>query len=387
MESLNKVFSKTITKTHDIYRFFGIRFSVKTLRFFKALTKESIIVQDNYDLSELKQAKKIIVFFVSPIIEINGGIISIFNLCKYTRELIKDSYVMLVTYPGKYTYAKNDNFYNNEKVFRFDQLIKNAKCVEEMILHIPEYYADKFISSLSANEKNFFKSIKNLHINILNQNILFMPEAEKINKYKQLSSNITATCAHEKYCNQDYSNKYDIPFHLLSAHMDILPEKIYSFNEKEKIIVLSPDTSPFKDELVEHLKKSLPDFRFISVQNMKFKEYIDLISKAYFTISFGEGFDSYLLQPELVNSLGFSVYNEAFFPDKSWLDLKNIYLNPDDMLKNIISDFKYLSQNEDAYNKLIDEVNQKAKIIYSIEKYKGNLNKFYQGKYDFYPIK
>ena len=59
---------------------------------------------------------------------------SIFSLCKASREINEDAYCTLSTYPNGKTYVINDKFYNNEKVLRFDQIVDNAKNVQEMIL-------------------------------------------------------------------------------------------------------------------------------------------------------------------------------------------------------------------------------------------------------------
>ncbi len=67
-----------------------------------------------------------------------------------------------------------------EDIYRFSQIVDNAKNLDEMILHIPDYYADDFYKELKKKDIKFLKSIKNLHINIMNQNIELMPEPEQL---------------------------------------------------------------------------------------------------------------------------------------------------------------------------------------------------------------
>ena len=72
-----------------------------------------------------------------------------------------------------------------------------------MILHIPEYYADDFYNDLTEKDIEFLKSIKKLHINIMNQNIELMPEPEKLKDLYKLTNNITQTIAHDRYATQE----------------------------------------------------------------------------------------------------------------------------------------------------------------------------------------
>ena len=52
---------------------------------------------------------------------------SIFSLRQASREIVKDAYCLISTYPNNETYVINDKFYNNEKVLRFEQIVNNAK--------------------------------------------------------------------------------------------------------------------------------------------------------------------------------------------------------------------------------------------------------------------
>jgi hypothetical protein len=79
---------------------------------------------------------------------------------------------------------------------------------------------------------------------------------------------------------------------------------------------------------------------------------MDLISRAFFTITFGEGMDGYFLQPAVVKSIGVAVYNDNFFPDRSWLNLDNVFENYDDLSKNIIKFIEFYSQNSEKYVEL-----------------------------------
>ena len=230
-----KLFSKEKTDTHDIYRIFGVKLAVRDKKREYEETKASKYIQDTLDLSKLQNSKKIIVFLTPAEIKICGGVMSIFSLCQTTREICTNAFCSLSTYPNGKTYVINDKFYNNEKVLRFDQIVENAKNAQELILHIPDYYADDFYKDLNEQDLRFLKSIPNLQLNIMNQNIELMPEPEDLQDLYKLTNNITQTIAHDRYATQEVCNKWQIPTHLFSVNVDLNKYKTYKFEEKEKI--------------------------------------------------------------------------------------------------------------------------------------------------------
>lgn len=345
----------------------------------------SKLIQDTLDLSSLKVAKKVIVFLIPHNCKICGGVMSIFSLCQTSRDVVKEAFVTLVTYPNDLTYVLNDKFYNNEKVLRFEQIVTNSKNVQEMILHIPEYYADKFYKNLNKREIEFLKCIPNLQINIMNQNIELMPEKEKLQDLYNLTNNITQTIAHNRYATQFVCNKWGFPTHLFSVNIDLNMYKAYLFEEKEKIITLSPDRNEYREEVIKKLKENFPDWQILTIKNMSFKQFMDLIARSFFTITFGEGMDGYLNQPLYLGSLGLGVYNEKFFPDHSWCDLKNIYSSYADMIENICLDLKNFINNKELYYQTIKIQLEKLNKIYKFNNYLSNVKRFYKKEYDFVP--
>lgn len=391
MDKIRKLFSKEIVEKHIIYRIFGIRFSVRNPNFIdksKIETESAVKIQNNYDLTPLNLAKKLILFLIPSQVKICGGVLSIYSLCETSRNIVPDALCILSTYPNdEYTYASNDMFLNNEQIYRFPQIVDNCKNLEELIIHIPEYYSKRVYKDLKRKDIRFLKSIKNLQLNILNQNIELMPEPKKIANLYKLTKNITQTIAHDKYATQEVCNKWQLPTHLFSALWDMTKYKKRDFDEKEKIIVLSSDNHENKDEIVNKLKEEFKDWEFITVKGLTFSEYMDLISRAFFTITFGEGFDGYFIQPSIVNSIGIAAYNDEFFPDKSWLKLDNVFESYEDMAKNIVGFIKEYSQNQQKYSELSSLNKRMQNEIYNFEQYKDNLKRFYERKYDLIPLK
>ena len=235
---LNKLFSKTVENNHIIYRILCIKFYLKNYDFYKQF-KDAIKIQDAYDLTELKNTKKLILFLISSpdCVMINDGIISTFSLCEESRRINEDALCIISTQPhSKYTYAKNDKLSNNEIIYRFSQIVDNAQNLDEMILHIPEYCIGNFYNTLTEKDVEFLKSIGNLHINIVNQNIELMLEPAVLKDLYKLTNNITLTIAHNKNATQEVCDKWQIPTHLFPGNIDLSRYKACEFEEKERII-------------------------------------------------------------------------------------------------------------------------------------------------------
>lgn len=99
------------------------------------------------------------------------------------------------------------------------------------------------------------------------------------------------------------------------------------------------------------------------------------VCKAFAVISFGEGYDGYLLQASIVRTLSFAVYNETFFPNAEFLKLKNIYTSYPEMVGNIARDLRRYAGNAKEYYQTIselrclDEVHSKQQVIECLQRF------------------
>lgn len=379
----NKIFSSKNVEGSKIITCFGIRIRLKSKSYKD--TQKSIKVQDSYNLAKLTTSEKVIVFLIPNIECINGGVMSIFSLCKYSRYTNKAAACLIATCPGKLTYDTNKQFDNNEQIYRWQQVVDNVKNAKELIIHIPEYYAGSFYKALKDREISFLKSINVLQINIMNQNIELMPSPEALTGLMELTKNITQTTAHHRYATQEKCNKWQIPTHLFSPYIDVSKYKIYPFEQKEKIIVISPDNNEQKEKIIQKIKTELSEFKVITVNNMTFDEYMDLISRAFCTITFGEGYDAYFTQPCVQSSVGFAVYNSEFFPSIKWLELDNVFASYDDMYENIIKTIKRMVNSEEYYSNLYISFGDEYHKLHSFDSFESNLRRFYNREYDFLP--
>lgn len=118
---------------------------------------------------------------------------------------------------------------------------------------------------------------------------------------------------------------------------------------------------------------------------MLYEDYKELVSKAKFTITFGEGFDGYFVEAHFTGGIGIAVYNEDFFPDKSFSSFSNVYVDYDALLSNITQDIATLSTNQRNYRKVSQQSLDAINKLYSYKMYRQNLRNFYEGRFSFVP--
>lgn len=311
---------------------------------------------------------------------------SIFSICATSRRFdhIHKSEVILATYPGHKGYKKNDLFKNVETIRSFDEVIKKG-APDFLQLHIPEYASQEVYDGLEQYS-DYLQSIQDLRINIMNQNIEAMPNPAVIARWFALTSHVTQTTAHDRYCTQELADTYNIPTHHLSTFVDKNSYKVVPFEEKQNIIAVSSDETAKKEAILQKIRDSLPAYEIITVQNMKFEDYKKLIREARFTITFGEGFDGYYVEPFLSGGITFAVYNDKFFPDEEFRGFDNVFSSYDDMLAEITNRIKKI-EDKAAYKNLVTKNAKKINTLYSFDQYVQNIKQFYQGKFTFVPTK
>ena len=356
-------------------------------------------VQNSYDLAAAKQADTLVVFFEIAPYRMCGGQMSLFSYCKYSKEILGDkAAVIMTTIPGKYTYSHNDCFENDIEICRWEQVKNLLKGKKKCILHIPEVdiinpETGEELVRKSLLDENFdlLRSIDDLHINIVNQQIKLMPSPAQYSWLYLLTPHVTMTVCNKAAATQDICNTFGMPLHMLSVYYDLGNVQRIPVPQKEKLILLSPDLPPkgiqFKLNLIKKLHKELPDYKIMIIQKLKLQDCMRLTAASAAVITFGEGFDGYLNNSPQVGTLAFAVYNDVFFPDKTWQDFPNIYRSYDELGKKIIDDIKRFMDDEKLYEKTVTEHETAVLNMYKFSEYLDNLKRFYANKLVFYPEK
>lgn len=309
---------------------------------------------------------------------------SIFSLCKESRqfETIHKSEVVLCTYPGHPTYKKNDLFENNERVYSFQEVVELYPKLDSLLIHLPELALGFFYDGIAKYE-SYLKAVPDFRINIMNQNIKYMPAQDVVASLYKYTRRITQTTAHDRYANQEMCDKYGMPLHHLSVFIDSNQYVRTKFKDKADIIAYSRDKHPSKDKIIETMHAGLKDYELVEIDNLSYEEYKALMRKAKFIITFGEGLDGYLIEGIFSGGITFAAYNDDFFPS-DFKKYPNIYKDYQAMLDNICTDIKRLN-NESDYYKLNELMFKRLETLYSFKKYINNLGEFYKGNYTFLP--
>ena len=346
------------------------------------------ILQDALFPNAAMEAKNLLVIVIPEYTAMSGGLYSLFSIAN-AANLMKNRHsyhVILMTFPNRrnLTYLRQHNFKNNETVFRFSQI---NRCInaDRVYLHIPEYGAADFIDLLDATTIEFLKTRKNLFINILNQNIMYMPTTAALQPLRDLAQGVSQSVAHHAYFGQSFADSYMLPTLLLPAYTDLSEYPAITFEEKEKLIIYSPDDSAFKRPVLEAISSQMPDYELREIRNITFDQFMHLATRCRFSITFGEGFDGYLIQPMQQNGIGFAVYNKEFFPSEKLLNFYNIFSTGDAMVAGIVEKMRVLESNADLYrttNRAMMDVHEE---LYSRQDYLNRIERLIHRDFDLYP--
>lgn len=326
-------------------------------------------------VSKIAQTDELIIFFNISRSIISGGMLSIDRFVEHSQRAFPDATIIQSGLPLKNAVIDNPFFKHSSPLIDFETIKQNFS-PKKLLLNIPECFLPDFIHELSNEDKLWLLSISDLRINILNQSDELMPPSYYIEEARLLSGNkLTITAAHVRYCTDEKSEKYNVPIYLLTPFLPNFYQ--VPFEKKKKVIALSPDDHPYKEKVIKLLNRELPDYELIIIQNMKLEDYKILISEALFSITFGEGYDGYFIEPALSNSLSFAVYNDTFFPE----DLKRVqtlYNDWDDLLANIICDIKMFESDQTKYDQASLELREEVSKFTNDELSYQNLSDWYQ---------
>ncbi|MEO9570943.1 MAG: hypothetical protein ABJH82_05430 [Polaribacter sp.] len=322
----------------------------------------------------ISSKKKIIVFAIPFGDMVNGGVMSIDGIYNHSKKVLdsKKHLVLMSTLNKTKNFLKFTKFNSNSFIFNF-RLIKlyiKYRKPSKIIIHVPEYYFEKFMIN------DFFET-KNIIINILNQKNDEMPKPEVLHSYINRFGNIfTMTTAHKSYSTNEFQQKFKIPYFHLSVDLNHESYVKINFENKKNQILFSPDNHPLKDTVINNLKEKLPHFSFITIDKLTFEEYKQLIAESKFQITFGEGLDGYFIEPYFSKSIGFSVYNDLFFTE-NYRNLPTVYGSYEELNQKIVDDIIELASSKNNYQEISEEGFKVCYDDYNQEKFLSKLLNYY----------
>jgi hypothetical protein len=348
----------------------------------------SRILQDVFFSTESQDAKNLFVIVLPEHPAMTGGLLSLFTIAQTVKTLKNrhNYHVLLMTFPNKedITYLRQLNFKNNEIVFRFSQITR-CQNADQIYLLLPEYSAANFIKNLDTPTLEFLKTRQKLFINILNQNIMLMPKPSSLEPLRRLAHGFSQSVAHHAYFGQSFSDFFNLSTILLPPHLDMSAYPPLSFENKEKLIIYSPDESPFKKPVLEAIASQLPDYELREIRNITYDQFMDLATRCCFSITFGEGFDGYLVQPMHQQGIAFAVYNKNFFPSEDFLNFYNIFPSGDAMISGIVDKIRTLENDAELYRKTNRATMSIYESLYTKQDYLNRIERLIHRDFDLYP--
>ena len=164
---------------------------------------------------------------------------------------------------------------------------------------------------LNSTAPTLLRDIKDVHLNILVQNIDNM-KGKNVSGLKRFGK-VTGTTAHEAYTNLATREALGVPLHRLSTCNGPEYYAVSEYQEKEPLLIVSPDPHPLREQVLGQIARALPELRIQVIQNLSYEDFRKVICIAKWSLTFGEGLDGYFLELVFSGGVGFAVFNDRFF--------------------------------------------------------------------------
>jgi SAM-dependent methyltransferase len=333
---------------------------------------------------EIARGARRLIIFLTPGYEDRrgGGMLSIAAIYQASAALseLHGAKVALCAVPGddplflKYTWFENDNY-----LLDLNALLRSCTDLEHLQLHIPEYAVNRVARWLDAVSSSLLRNIGTIHLNVMLQNIDQI-EGQDIGELKRFGT-VTVTTGHEAYGNAQIRKALGAPLHKLGIWIGAELYDRRAYRDKEPILVVSHDEHPLKEQVLGQIARSLPQLQIRIVHNISYEEYKALISRAKWSLTFGEGLDGYFAETVFSGGNSFAVYNDRFFTP-AFAALETVYSSWEMLSERITVDLQRLDEST-AYDRCWRQTYELLTKLYSTDRFRENLRAFYRGEYSF----
>jgi hypothetical protein len=332
-----------------------------------------------------------LIIFLTPGFELQaGGILAIFSMKEETlalRELHR-SRVILCAVPGDDpAFFKYSWFDNNDYLLDLETVLRSCESLDYLQLHIPDYAVNRLLVWLSAFEGTLLRNIREIHLNVLIFNIDNI-RGQNYNQHvrqdvKGLLSFGKATCttAHEAYTNLATRKEQGVPLHRLGARSGPQLYSRSSYQDKEPLMIVSPDGHLLKQEVLQRVAQAFPELTIQIIEGLHYGDYRKLIQRAKWSLTFGEGLDGYFAEEVWSGGVAFAVFNDRYFTP-AFATLETVYSTWEVLLDRMPADLHRLDEPI-AYNRCWREAYDLLNNLYSADQFRENLRLFYCGEYTF----
>ena len=309
-----------------------------------------------------------------------GGILSIGKIYQATAAMqdVHDATVVMCTVPGepslfKYTWFDNENY-----MLDLESVLTRCDRLDQLLLHIPEYAVNTMLDWLAAHP-SLLRDVPDVHLNVMLQNIDIAAGQDIAGLVR--FGRVTCTTAHEAYTTAAVREAIGVTLHRLSVCAGPEHYARSGYEAKEPTLVVSHDEHPLKDQVLQLVAQSVPELRIQVVRDLHYDDYKALIGRAKWSLTFGEGLDGYFVEPIFSGSVAFAVFNDRFFTP-AFAQLENVYGSWEMLMESISADLQRLDEPV-AYTECWRRAYDLLSDIYSTDRFRDNLAKFYRGDYTF----
>lgn len=370
----------------EAYR--GVRRSARRWQRRRGIRRTSSSVAERF-LADSARSDSVVIFFNLAYDTIGGGMLSINRFVSASIGLREEiGWDVLVSgVPLDEDAVEYSMFESAAPMIHFSDIVAKLNPAR-VILNLPEYSVPIFLEQLTAEQMRWLKTRAHLRLNILDQNHEQLPEPSCIERLRDISDDVTITTAHVRYTTPRTASETGCPVGLLTPFLprfDRVP-----FAAREKTLAVSPDPGPPASEgggkaaVLEALTAALPDYRIVTIENMPLDAYKRLIARARFTITFGEGWDGYFVEPVLSGGISFAVYNDRFFPEEL-REAPTVYPSWESLRAGIVADIRGLETEPERYQSVQQSTERLIRKYANDELSIANLRDFYNRRFAFLP--
>lgn len=336
----------------------------------------------------LDKKSNVVIFLIPDGERVTGGRLQIFTLYRLSREIFRDSdtSVLMCWFPGYGQKQSRVTGHKNDVVVcPFWQVIHQLRPACNLILHFPEYAAAHLcddligLNWLKRNAEN-----RQIHVNILNQNIDSMVNRRFIWRLQNVGCKVTITAAPSHWASPHEQERMGVPIHWLPTWYYEDAAEWQPYESKKNLLIVSPDRSPHRERVLDAIRSGMPDLEIRTIQSMPFEEYTELEKDAKWSITFGEGCDGYFYGPAMRGGVGFAVSNETF---AGWAldEWSTLYQSYEQMAEHIVADMRVLDQKSE-YEHYSKRLRDRFTRYRSFDALQRQLAGFYKNEYALHPV-
>jgi hypothetical protein len=326
---------------------------------------------------------KRLIVFLTPGYEVRaGGVLAIFAMKRETLALrqLHRARVALCAVPGDdprfFKYAWFDN---RDYLLDLETVLKSCGRLDYLQVHIPAYAINRVLDWLTSAAPTLLRNIREVHLNVLLFNIDNI-QGQNVRALLDFGR-VTATTAHEAYSNAATREAVGVSLHRLSVCNGPENYSLSGYEDKEPLLIVSPDRHLLKGEVLQQIAQVCPKLRIQVIENLHYRDYMRLVRRAKWALTFGEGLDGYFAEPVWSGGVAFAVFNDRYFTP-AFAELETIYPSWEALIERMPLDLQRLDEPV-AYNRCWRQAYDLLSDLYSVDRFRQNLRMFYRGEYTF----